>query len=73
MRNARYDGCKMTSADFNVDSPDTIDKGPVVRVTVGGGKQLAVRPSVRGNLQIKQELQINAYLYIKTITNGILR
>jgi len=53
MRNARYDGCKMTSADFNVDSPDTIDKGPVVKITVGGGKQLSVQPSVRGNLQIR--------------------
>lgn len=28
----RYIGCKMTSADFNVDSPDTIDGGPVVTI-----------------------------------------
>jgi hypothetical protein len=31
--NSRYEGCKMTSPDFNVDSPDTIDGGPVVTVT----------------------------------------
>lgn len=50
MRNARYDGCKMTSADWNVNSPDTIDRGPVVVVTVGGGRQLSVQPSTRGIL-----------------------
>ena len=50
MRNARYDGCKMTSTDWNVNSPDTIDRGPVVVVTVGGGRQLSVQPSTRGIL-----------------------
>lgn len=53
MRNARYDGCKMTSSDWNINSPDTSDGGPVVVVTVGGGKQLSVRPSTRGNLRIQ--------------------
>lgn len=33
MINARYEGCKMTSPDFNIDSPDTVDGGPVVTVT----------------------------------------
>lgn len=33
MINARYEGCKMTSPDFNIDSPDTIDGGPVVTIT----------------------------------------
>jgi len=33
MTNARYNGCKMTSPDFNIDSPDTVDGGPVVTVT----------------------------------------
>lgn len=33
MTNARYNGSKMTSPDFNIDSPDTIDGGPVVTVT----------------------------------------
>ncbi len=52
MRNARYDGSKMTSADFNIDSPDTIDKGPVVQVVVGGGTQLSVMPGFTGNFEI---------------------
>jgi hypothetical protein len=30
--NHRYAGCKVTSADFNVDSPDTVDGGPVVEI-----------------------------------------
>ena len=42
--NARYEGCKLTSTDYNVDSPDTVDGGPVITITEGGGKQLAVKP-----------------------------
>lgn len=53
MRNARYDGCKLTSADWNVDSPDTTDGGPVVQVTVGGGNQLSINPSTKGTFEIK--------------------
>lgn len=52
MRNARYNGCKMSSADFNIDSPDTVDRGPVVQVTVGGGTQLTIDPGIDGNFQI---------------------
>ena len=52
MRSARYDGCKLVSADWNVDSPDTIDNGPVVTVLVGGGKQLNTNPGVRGNFKV---------------------
>lgn len=53
MRNARYDGCKLSSTDWNIDSPDTSDGGPVVSVTVGGGNQLSnVRPGIRGNYEI---------------------
>ena len=52
MRNARYDGCKMTSADYNIDSPDTSDGGPVITVTVGGGKQLSQNVTTAGNFQI---------------------
>ena len=44
MVNARYEGCKLTSTDYNVDSPDTVDGGPVITITEGGGKQLAVKP-----------------------------
>ena len=52
MRNARYDGSKLTSANWNVDSPDTTDGGPVVTVTVGGGGQLSVSPNTNGNFRI---------------------
>ena len=53
MRNARYDGCKLTSADWNVDSTDTSDGGPVVTITVGGGNELTAIPNTRGNFQIR--------------------
>ena len=52
MRTVRYDGSKMTSADWNINSPDTVDGGPVVEITVGGGRQLNVNPNVQGNYQI---------------------
>jgi hypothetical protein len=52
MRNARYDGCKLTSADWNVPSTDTVDNGPVVEVTIGGGLQVNVSPNSGGNLQV---------------------
>ena len=53
MRNARYDGCKMTSTDYNVDSLDTVDGGPVITITVGGGTEFASIPTTRGNFQIR--------------------
>jgi hypothetical protein len=53
MRNARYDGCKMTSTDYNVDSTDTIDGGPVITVTVGNGVEFVSNPNPRGNFQIR--------------------
>ncbi len=31
-RSSYYEGCKLTAADINVNSPDTIDGGPVIRV-----------------------------------------
>ena len=45
MINARYEGCKMTSTDYNVDSTDTVDNGPVITITEGGGRQLVSEPS----------------------------
>ena len=45
MVNARYNGCKLTSTDYNVDSPDTVDGGPVITVTEGGGRVLKARPT----------------------------
>lgn len=54
MVNARYEGCKLTSTDYNVDSPDTIDNGPVVTVTEGGGRVLAAKPAKqRGTFEIQ--------------------
>jgi hypothetical protein len=53
MRNARYDGCKMTSTDYNVDSTDTIDGGPVITITTGTGVELVSIPTTRGNFQIR--------------------
>ena len=81
MVNARYNGCKLTSPDWNInsisvmttkigtlpipnyngkftaslhttDNRETIDKGPVVSVTVGGGQQLRAKPGVKGNFNI---------------------
>ena len=45
MVNARYEGCKLTSTDYNVDSPDTIDNGPVITITEGGGNILTAKPN----------------------------
>lgn len=53
MVNARYNGCKMTSADWNIDSPDTIDGGPVVTITLGGGTDLLTRPTARGTFEVR--------------------
>jgi hypothetical protein len=54
MVNARYEGCKLTSVDYNVDSPDTVDGGPVITITEGGGKVLIAKPSnQRGTFQIR--------------------
>jgi len=54
MVNARYEGCKLTSTDYNVDSPDTVDGGPVITITEGGGKQLISRPGKQaGTFEIR--------------------
>jgi hypothetical protein len=53
MRNARYDGCKLTSTDYNIDSPDTSDGGPVITITEGTGVELVNRPTARGNFEIR--------------------
>lgn len=52
MVNARYEGCKMTSPNWNEDSTDTVDGGPVVVVVVGGGNQIKVSPNQRGTFSI---------------------
>ena len=81
MLNARYNGCKLTSPDWNInsistvttkigtlpvpvyltkftaslhttDNCGTIDNGPVVSVTVGGGQQLRANPGAKGNFKV---------------------
>lgn len=44
-RNQKYDGCKLTAGDVNVDSPDTIDGGPVIEVITGLGANISISPS----------------------------
>ena len=53
MVNARYDGSKLVSADWNEDSNDTIDKGPVVVVITGNGNQMVVNPSPQGVFDVR--------------------
>ena len=54
MINARYEGCKLTSTDYNVDSPDTVDNGPVITVTLVGGTTIASSPTTQpGTFQFR--------------------
>jgi hypothetical protein len=43
----------MTSTDYNVDSTDTVDGGPVITITTGNGVELVSNPNPRGNFQIR--------------------
>ena len=52
LKNARYDGCKLTATDYNVDSPDTVDKGPVVTLLITDSNELIVRPTKRGTFSV---------------------
>lgn len=42
--NSRYEGSKVTSADFNIDSPDTVDGGPVVEIIKANPNKFIVTP-----------------------------
>ena len=53
MRNARYDGCKLTATDYNANSPDTIDKGPVITVLLTDPNELVVKPTKRGTFSVE--------------------
>ena len=53
MRNARYDGCKLTSSDYNTNSPDTVDKGPVITVLQTDSNELIVKPTKRGTFSVE--------------------
>jgi len=49
-----YLGCKMTSPDFNIDSTDTIDGGPVVEYIEANPNQIITQaPGQQGGLEIK--------------------
>lgn len=53
LRNQKYNGCKLTAPDFNEDSPDTIDGGPVVTITEGPSTTLIVKPTIDGTYEFK--------------------
>lgn len=46
MKNARYDGSKITSIGYNIDSPDTVDGGPVITILQSNPNDLIVQPVV---------------------------
>jgi hypothetical protein len=51
---SRHIGTQISATGFNVDSPDTPDKGPVVSFTIGDPNQIITTdPSFRGNLTIE--------------------
>ena len=45
-----YDGCKMTSKDFNIRSNDTYDNGPVVELFIIKGNQLVINKNAIPNV-----------------------
>ena len=50
----RHIGTQITSPDFNIDSTQTPDRGPVVSFTIGDPNQIITSdPSFRGNLTIE--------------------
>ena len=52
--NSFVGGCKMTSLDFNVDSSDTIDGGPVVEYIEGNPNTLiSTNPGLSGDLLVR--------------------
>jgi hypothetical protein len=64
--NSRYNGCKLIGSAINVDSANTIDGGPVVKVTVVSPNQLVfsnnqittLDKSVTGN--VNQSIAVNS-------------
>ena len=52
--NLTFRGCRMSAADFNVDSLDTVDGGPVVEFIEGNPNTLiSVKPSFKGDLDVR--------------------
>ena len=53
-KNSFISGCKMSSPDFNIESPDTIDGGPVVEYIDGNPNTLISKePSLDGDLLVR--------------------
>lgn len=50
---SRFVGSKLEGADFNIDSPDTIDGGPVVWVRRSNSNIIIVDPNGLGNFKIE--------------------
>ena len=51
INNQKYNGSKLTSADFNISSTQTIDGGPVVETKQANANQLIYtdRPGTQGS------------------------
>ena len=49
----KYNGSKLTSNDWNQDSPDTIDGGPVISIIEGPGVEIAVNPNSNGTFTFR--------------------
>jgi hypothetical protein len=53
VENLEFEGCQMTSPDFNIASPDTVDGGPVVEIIDANPNQIIVQTGgVGGTLGI---------------------
>ena len=52
--NKRYRGSKLEGTDFNINSPNTIDGGPVITITEVNPNQLKVFENpAKGNLKVE--------------------
>ncbi len=49
LQNQRFAGCQMTSPDFNINSPDTIDGKPVVEWSIVNSNQLVYTSYTQAN------------------------
>jgi len=53
--NHRFNGCKITSPDFNVDSKDTPDGKPVIEIAENNGSRIFTQPpGIKGNFDVRE-------------------
>ena len=53
--NHRFNGCKITSPDFNVDSKDTPDGKPVIEIAENNGNRIFTQPpGIKGNFDVRE-------------------